>query len=128
MQRTKYTSGLGFEELAKYSRAVRDGDWLFVSGTIGVDAQTGKIPDSAEQQARAIFATFEKVLAQAEMSIEDVVQSRVFLTDARYLDEVVRVLTEKFDTVRPTNTTVVCQLPVPAAKVEIEITAKKRKG
>jgi enamine deaminase RidA (YjgF/YER057c/UK114 family) len=59
------------------------------------------------------------------LSIDDVVQSRIFLTDGSCLDEVIRVLAEKFANVRPTNTTVICQLPVPKAKVEIEVTARR---
>jgi len=124
--RDRYSSGSGFEELAKYSRAVRDGDWLFISGTVGVDPETGKIPDSADAQTRAIFTIVEKVLSRAEMSLNDVVRCRVYLTDGAWLNEVVGVLAEKFESVRPSNTTIICQLPVPNAKVEIELTAKKR--
>jgi enamine deaminase RidA (YjgF/YER057c/UK114 family) len=126
MKRKRYSSGSGFEDLAKYSRAVQDGDWLFVSGTVGVDLETGEMPDSAGDQSRAIFRIIEHVLAQAEMSLDDVLRCRVFLTDGSYLNEVIQVLAEKFETARPANTTIICQLPVPNAKVEIEVTARQR--
>jgi len=125
MTRKKYFSGSGFEDLAKYSRAVQDGDWLFVSGTVGVELETGEMPDSAEDQSRAIFRIIEHVLGQAEMSLDDVLRCRVFLTDGSHLNEVIEVLAEKFETARPANTTVICQLPVPNAKVEIEVTARR---
>lgn len=127
MARKRYFSGSGFEDLAKYSRAVQDDDWLFISGTVGVDLETGEMPDSAGDQSRAIFTIIEHVLAQAEMSLDDVLRCRVFLTDGSYLNEVIPVLAEKFDTARPANTTVICQLPVPDAKVEIELTARRRR-
>lgn len=127
MTRKKFTSGSGFEETARYSRAILDGEWLHVSGTVGADPDSGEMPESAEAQTRAIFRILERVLAQADMTLDDVLRSRVYLTDGSCLHDVVAVLAEKFDTVRPANTTIICQLPVPNAKVEIEITARKRR-
>lgn len=126
MARKKIFSGSRFEEMAKYCRAVIDDDWLIISGTVGIDPTTGELPESAEQQTRMIFRIVEDVLEQANMSINDVLHCRVFLTDTCYLDDVVRVLAEKFEKVSPANTTVICQLPVPNAKVEIEITGRKK--
>lgn len=126
MPRKKISSGSRFEELAKYSRAVLDDDLLIISGTVGADPATGDIPDSALEQARIIFNIIEDTLTQSKMTLNDVLHCRVFLTDVSHLEDVVNVLAEKFDEVRPANTTVICQLPVPKAKVEIEITARKR--
>ncbi len=126
MTRERYYSGSATEDLAKYCRAIRDGEWLYVSGTIGVDPLTGTMPDSAELQTRAIFTIIEGVLDQAQMTIGDVLRCRVFVTDNRHLEDVIKVLAEKFNHARPANTTIICQLPVPGAKVEIEITARKQ--
>jgi enamine deaminase RidA (YjgF/YER057c/UK114 family) len=128
MKRKQISSGSPTEELAKYSRAILDDGWLYVSGTMGIDPETLELPDSAKGQTYAIFRIIEDTLKQADMSLVDVLRCRVFLTDRSYLTDVIHVLAEKFDTVRPANTTVICQLPVPNAKVEIEITARKPCG
>jgi enamine deaminase RidA (YjgF/YER057c/UK114 family) len=126
LSRRTIKSGSRFEELARYSRAVVDGDWVVVSGTTGPDPVSGNMPDSAEEQARNCFATIEKALQEAGASLGDVMRCGVYITASEHLQDVVRVLAEKFDHVRPANTTLICQIPVPGAKVEIEVLAKFR--
>lgn len=126
MARKLISSGSPFEELAGYSRAVVDGDLITVSGTVGPDPRTGEMPASAEEQARNSFAVIEATLQQAGSSLDDVIHCRVFITAMDYVQDVVRVLKEKFEQVRPANTTVICQLPAPGAKVEIEVLARAR--
>ncbi|MEX1146744.1 MAG: RidA family protein [Sphingomonadales bacterium] len=123
--RQKISSGSPFEEKAGYSRAVVDGDWIYVSGTVGVDPDTKQLPDSALDQAYNIFRIIEDTLGQAGATLEDVVRNRVFVTDMAHLGDVVQVLGEKFGAIRPANTTLICQIPVPGAKVEIEVTARR---
>jgi enamine deaminase RidA (YjgF/YER057c/UK114 family) len=125
MTRKLISSSSRFEELARYSRAVVDGDLIVVSGTVGPDPQSGSMPESVEEQARNSFATIECALQQADASLADVVRCGIYITSADYVPEVVRVLAEKFDGVRPANTTIICQIPVPGAKVEIEVLAKR---
>lgn len=125
MTRRTISSGSRFEELARYSRAVADGEWVVVSGTIGADPETGQLPDSAEEQARNCFAIIEKALQEAGTSLDTVARCGVYLTSADHLQDVVRVLAEKFDRIRPANTTLICQIPVPGAKVEIEVMARR---
>ena len=124
MSRRTITSGSRFEELARYSRAVVDGDWVVVSGTVGPDPETGEMPESAGQQARNCFATIERALTEGGASLADVMRCAVYITATEHLHEVVAVLAEKFDRIRPANTTLICQIPVPDAKVEIEVLAK----
>lgn len=95
-----------------------------VSGTMGPDPQSGAMPESAEEQARNSFATIERALREGGGSLSDVVRCRVYITATDHVQDIVRVLAEKFDEIRPANTTVICQLPVPDAKVEIEVLAK----
>jgi enamine deaminase RidA (YjgF/YER057c/UK114 family) len=121
----KISSGSPFEELAGYSRAVVDGDWIHVSGTVGIDPETKVLPEGAVAQTRNIFRTIEAVLAEAGASLADVVRTRVYLTDPADLMDVAKILGEKFRDVRPANTTLIVQIPVPDAKVEIEVTARK---
>lgn len=124
--RERISSGSPFEELAGYSRAVVDGDWVHVSGTVGMDPETKTLPPGALEQAENIFRIIEDTLARAGASLEDVVRNRVFITDAAHLDDVVKVLGKKFGSIRPANTTLICQIPVPGAKVEIEVTAHRQ--
>jgi enamine deaminase RidA (YjgF/YER057c/UK114 family) len=126
MSRQKLSSGSRYEEFGAYSRAVVDGDWIFVSGTAATDPVTGEIPEGAEAQTRAIFDIIEGVLARADAGLEDVVRCRVYLTDAADLEGVFRIIGVKFRDVRPANTTIICKLPVPKARVEIEVTARRR--
>ena len=126
MARKLISSGSSFEELAGYSRAVVDGDLIAVSGTIGPDPGTGEMPESAGAQARNSFAAIESALRQGGASLDDVIHCRVFVTAMDHVQDVVSVLKEKFERVRPANTTVICQLPAPGAKVEIEVLARAR--
>src|SRR5678809_777459 len=78
--RTLIGSGSRTEDLAAYSRAVVDGDWVLVSGTIGLDPVTGVLPESARAQAQNAFATIEAALARAHATLEDVIRTRVYVT------------------------------------------------
>lgn len=118
-------SGSRWEELAGYSRAVIDGEWVFVSGTIGQDFKTGSFPDSAEQQAELALDTIESALSQAASSLADVVRVRVYVPDRSDVIAVSQVLRRRLGAHRPANTTVCSPLAVEGAKVEIEVTARR---
>lgn len=124
----RITSGSRFEELAAYSRAVIDDRYVFISGTTGSDPLSGEMPDDVRDQMANIFATVEQVLREAGSRLEAVTRCRVFLSDQSYLTEVAEMLREKFDDCRPANTTLICEIPAPGAKVEIEITARLDAG
>jgi enamine deaminase RidA (YjgF/YER057c/UK114 family) len=126
MTRKLISSGSRFEQLASYSRAVVDGDWVLVSGTIGSDPTNGTLPASVEQQARNSFAHIERALREGGATLNDVCRCRVYATDMEAIPEIVKVLGEKFAGILPANTTIICQLPVKGARVEIEVTARKR--
>ena len=118
-------SGSRWEELAGYSRAVIDGEWVFVSGTIGQDFATGTFPDSAEQQGELALDTIESALAQARSSLADVVRVRIYVPDRNDVIAVSQVLRRRLGANRPANTTVCSPLAVEGAKVEIEVTARR---
>ncbi|GBD50576.1 RidA family protein [Methylopila sp. Yamaguchi] len=126
MTRRLISTGSPFEKTAGYSRAVVDGDLVFVSGTTGYDYATMTMPDSVEQQARNAFATIEKALKDAGATFADVVQTRYYLTDPATAGELFTVTGEIFSEIRPANTTVVCALIKPEMKIEIEVTARVR--
>lgn len=119
------STGSKYEALAGYSRAVAQGDWVFVSGTTGFDPRSGRFPDGAAAQAEQAIATIRWALAEAEATLEDVVRVRVYLTDPADAAEILPIMGRHFGAIRPANTTVVSALVDPAMKVEIEVTALK---
>ncbi len=118
-------SGAAVEDYAAYSRAVIDGEWAFVSGTIGLDPENKKLPDGAEAQATNCIRNIEAALQEAGMTLDDIVRCRVFITDIAVLDDVAKVLRIYFDKRRPANTTLITGIPAPGALVEIEVTARR---
>ena len=122
--RRHISSGSKFEDLAGYCRAVVDGRWVFVSGTVGPDPD-GTYPDDAAAQARNSLAIIGRALAEAGAILSDVVRVRVYLADRGDLMPVAVVLGEVFGGIRPANTTVCAALVMPEMKVEIEVTALK---
>lgn len=113
-----------FEEKARYARAVISDDWVIVSGTMGTDPDSGEMPADFEAQARNSFITIERALAEAGATLQDVVRCGVYLVRREDVGGLVAILAEKFDTVRPANTTIMCELPDPNALVEIEVMAR----
>jgi len=125
-ERWAIRTGSRFEELAGYSRAVVDGNWVFVSGTAGFDPATGAFPDDPEAQTRNALSQIADALAKAGGSLADVVRVRVYLASADYTMPVSKILGATFEDPRPANTTIVCGFAVPEILVEIEVTALLR--
>jgi enamine deaminase RidA (YjgF/YER057c/UK114 family) len=126
-QRWAISSGSKYEELAGYSRAVIDGEWIFLSGTAGFDLASGGFPDDAGEQAALALKTIGEALAKADAGFADVVRVRVYLSDRRDVVAVSSLLRQTFVDPRPTNTTIICGFADPAIKVELEFTALKRR-
>jgi enamine deaminase RidA (YjgF/YER057c/UK114 family) len=122
------SSGSPFEAAAGYSRAVVDGEWVFVAGTTGFDYSRMTIAEGPAEQARQAFRNIEKALAGAEASLADVVRVRYYLPDLADWPAVLPVLGEVFGTVRPAATALICGLVDPRMKIEIEVTARRRNG
>jgi enamine deaminase RidA (YjgF/YER057c/UK114 family) len=125
MARQHVYSGSKYEELAGYARAVVDGRFVFVSGTVGADFTTGVFADGAVAQAEQAVANIRQALAKAGSRIEDVVRIRVYVPDPKDVMPVSAVVKRHFDKVRPANTTLCTPLTFPEMKVEIEVTALK---
>ncbi|MCW5771032.1 MAG: RidA family protein [Rhodospirillaceae bacterium] len=125
MPRQLLTSGSKFEDLASFSRAVIDGDWIFISGTTGYNTQSGAIAADAKSQTEEIFRILEATLAEAKSSLADVLRVCVFIVDPDDLMPVCEVVGRKFKGIRPANTTVFARLARPEMKVEIEVTARR---
>ena len=127
MPRKFITTGSPYEKLAGYSRAVVDGDWIFVSGTIGADRVTKKLPEGAAAQTNAALDTIEWALAEAKADLMDIVRVRAFVPDPADVEAVSLTLAKRIGAAKAANTTLCTPLPVAAAKVEIEVTARRRK-
>ncbi len=125
MPRRLISTGSPFERSFGYSRAVVDGDLVFVSGTTGYDYATMILPEDAAEQARNIFRTLEAVLAEAGSSLAQVVRAQYFVTDRSYCEPVLAVCGEVFREIRPAGGMyIVAGLLKPEMKVEIEVTAR----
>jgi enamine deaminase RidA (YjgF/YER057c/UK114 family) len=123
MPRQRVSSGSPFEPTIGFSRAVRVGNRVLVSGTAPVWPDGSCAPD-AETQARRCLEIITAALGEAGASATDVVRTRMFLTDPADADAVGRVHGELFGEVRPAATmVVVAALLDPRWKIEIEAEA-----
>jgi enamine deaminase RidA (YjgF/YER057c/UK114 family) len=121
------SSGSPFERAYGYSRALRCGDEVHVSGTTGYDYATMTMPEDVAQQTRNIYATLVEAMRQAGGELGDIVRLRTFVTDAAYCEPVLKVQGEVFGAIRPAATIVVVSgLLRPEMKVEIEADARLR--
>ena len=127
-KRTHVFSGSIYEELAGYARAVVVDDWIFVSGTVGVDFETGQMAEGSETQTSTALDTIEKALLEAESGLHDIVRVRVYVPDPEDVMVISGVLKARVGFTYPTNTTICSPLSVPGAKVEIEVEAIRGSG
>ena len=126
MTRQLISSGSTFEAEIGYSRAVVDGEWVFVSGTTGFDYATMTIPDGVVEQAEQCFRNIESALRKAGASLADVVRATYILPNAAEFPECWPVLRKYFGEVRPAATMISAGLADPRMRIEIEVTARKR--
>src|SRR3954451_8674246 len=123
MERQRISSGAAFEERVGYSRAVRVGEQVWVSGTAAIMPGDADPPTGAYDQARVCLAIIERALSEAGSSLDDVVRTRIYVTDPASIDDVGRAHGEAFATARPATTGIVTQLLDPRWLVEIEAEA-----
>lgn len=125
MDRQRVSSGAPWEPLVGYSRAVRVGPWVSVSGTTAAAEGGGAVGgDDIAEQTRESLRRVVGALQQVGARVEDVVRTRMFVTDISRWEEVGRVHGEVFATVRPaTSMLQVAALIDPALLVEIEADA-----
>jgi enamine deaminase RidA (YjgF/YER057c/UK114 family) len=125
MARQWISSGSSFEQEIGYSRAVVDGDWIFVSGTTGFDYATMIIADGIEAQAAQCLENIARALEQAGSSLRDVVRVTYVVPRAEEFSKCWPVLRRYFGEVRPAATMISAGLLDPRMRIEIEVTARK---
>lgn len=128
MTRRLISSGSTFERDIGYSRAVVDGEWVFVSGTTGFDYATMTLSPDVAVQAEQCFRNIEHALAQAGASLADVVRVTYILPDAGDFPACWPVTRHFLGDVRPAATMISAGLADPRMKIEVEVTARIRPG
>ncbi len=125
MARTNYSSGATWEDIVGYSRAVRVGNVIEVTGTVAVDDDSEVVGAGDHyEQTRFVIKKIEKVLARAGASLQDVVRTRMFVTDISKWEEYGRAHGEFFKQIKPCTSMIeVSALIDPAFLIEIEATA-----
>ena len=127
MTRQLISSGSKFEADIGYSRAVVDGEWVFVSGTTGFNYATMTIEDDVVAQCEQTLKNIEAALRQAKASFADVVRVHYLITRAEDFEKCWPVVGKVFGQIRPAIVVMVVGLTDPRMKIEIEVTALRRK-
>jgi enamine deaminase RidA (YjgF/YER057c/UK114 family) len=126
MSRTLISSGSTFEAEIGYSRAVVQGDWVFVSGTTGFNYSSMTISSDLQEQTEQCLKNIASALMQAESSLADVVRVTYVLPNGGEFPECWPVLQKYFGSVRPAAMMISAGLADPRMKIEIEVTALKQ--
>ena len=107
------------------SRAVVQGDWCFVSGTMGYDYVKQELPESAAQQAMNTFSNIRQALDAAGFELGHTIRVQYTVSDRKYVKEVLPIIKQHFGKILPAATMVIADMVDPEGKIEIEVTAYK---
>jgi enamine deaminase RidA (YjgF/YER057c/UK114 family) len=124
VRRRLISSGSTFEAEIGYSRAVVDGDWVFVSGTTGFDYSTMTIAEGLAEQTEQCLRNIENALAEAGATLADVVRVTYVVPKADEFRECWPVLRRYFGEIRPAAMMISAGLADPRMRIEIEVTAR----
>ncbi len=114
------------DAIGPYSQATAVGDWVFTSGQIALDPETGvMIGAMAEEQARQVLANLEAVLTAAGCGMDSVVKTTIYLADMADFAAVNKIYAEAFGEHRPARSTVAARTLPRDAMVEIDAIARR---
>jgi enamine deaminase RidA (YjgF/YER057c/UK114 family) len=125
MGRRLISSGSSFEAEIGYSRAVVDGDWIFVSGTTGFDYASMTIADGIVEQTEQCLRNIESALAHADATLRDVVRVTYVVPNAGEFPACWPTLRRYFGEIRPAAMMISAGLADPRMRIEIEVTARR---
>ena len=125
MARRLISSGSTFEKEIGYSRAVVDGEWIFVSGTTGFDYQSMTISPDILEQTEQCFKNIQAALREAGAELSDVVRVHYIVPKGDDFQKCWPVLRKYLGDVRPAATMISAGLADPRMAIEIEVTARK---
>jgi enamine deaminase RidA (YjgF/YER057c/UK114 family) len=125
LARKRIGSGSTFERDIGYSRAVVDGEWIFVSGTTGFDYSTMSISGDVVEQAEQCFRNIEAALAQAGASLADIVRVTYIVPNAADFAPCWPVMRKYLGEIRPAATMISAGVADPRIRLEIEVTARR---
>jgi enamine deaminase RidA (YjgF/YER057c/UK114 family) len=120
------SSGSTYERDGSYSRAVVDGDWIFVAGTTGFDYATMTIQEGIVAQTEQCLKNIEAALRQADASLTDVVRVLYIVPNGAEFQSCWPVLRRYFGESRPAATMIAAGLIDPRMRIEIEVTARRQ--
>jgi enamine deaminase RidA (YjgF/YER057c/UK114 family) len=126
MTRRLISSGSQFEQDVGYSRAVVDGEWVFVSGTAGFDYRTMIISDNLLEQTEQCLKNIQSALHEAGADFADVVRVNYIVPKGERFPDCWPVLRRYFGAGRPAMTMICAGLLDPRMQIEIEVTARMR--
>ncbi len=122
-RRKNIPSGAQFEESFGYSHAVKVGKTIYISGTVGIDYGSGTISKDPVEQLHQIIQNIEPSLLKAGAKLADIVQVSTYIASQEVFEVIGPVLGNIFGEIRPTNTLLIVDFPVPEVMVEIAATA-----
>ena len=128
MARQLISSGSTFEQEIGYSRAVVDGDWIFVSGTTGFDYSKMSISDDLVEQAEQCFKNIQQALNEAGASLADIVRVTYVLPDTADFPKCWPTFRKYLGQVRPAAMMISAGLSDPRMRIEIQATARRNSG
>lgn len=128
MPRRLISSGSTFEQEIGYSRAVVDGEWIFVSGTTGFDYGKMTISDDLVEQAEQCFRNIQAALNEAGADFQDVVRVTYILPDAADFPKCWPTFRKYLGAVRPAAMMISAGLSDPRMRIEIQVTARHASG
>jgi len=125
MSRKLISSGSVFEETIGYSRAVVDGEWIFVSGTTGFEYDSMTISDDIVEQTEQCLRNIASALKEADSSLDDIVRVQYIVPDAKQFSKCWPTLKKHFGEIRPAATMISAGLADTRMQIEIEVTARR---